>query len=408
MLVALARTRRLRLPAGLGTYLLFLVFVAASAVMLNSRPPGTLPGQPEGPLFGYVFRAGSYVAALAVLLYLVNVDESVLPTRRVVNSLACLFVATVIGGYLGLLFPRFEYTSPLERLLPTSVRSNEYVQAMVHPGSAQVQDILGYPSARPKAPFEYTNQWGASFSLLLPFFVLALHSWRSRRARIAGWLVLAAGVPPVVRSLNRGLWIAVVVAALFGLVHVARSGRLGWVIGGTVLSGMVMVVVLMSPLSDVVYDRLRHPHSDAGRAHINRLAIDGARASPLLGWGGPRRPAGSPTSPSAGPSASCPKCGLPGIGTHGTLWLIAFSQGIVALGLFLTFLVSAAWRVLREKSDLDAAVGLVLILFLFQMILYNQLPTALVIAFAGVGLVWRRRRASWDPAHDASHQHVKA
>jgi hypothetical protein len=391
MAVSLVRSARVRVPRGVGTYLLFLLFVAVSALRLDDTPPSTLPSQPEGLVLGYLFRAGSYLAALVVLLYLANTDERVLPTRRVLNSLACLFVSAVVGGYLGLLWPTFAYTSPFELVLPGSIRTNEFVQAMVHPGFAQVQGILGYPTPRPKAPFEYTNQWAASLSLLLPFFVLAVRSWTSRRARVAGWLVLAAMVPPVIRSVNRGLWVALLVAAAFGLVHLVRSGRLGWALAATTVAVAASFAVLVSPLSGVVSDRLANPHSNASRAYINGLAVEGATASPLLGWGGPRRPQGSPRSLSAGASTSCPKCGLPGIGTHGTFWLIGFSQGLVALGLFLVFLMSAGWRLLRSGRDLDAAVALVILLFLVQMFVYNQLPTALVITFAGLGLAWRRR-----------------
>jgi O-antigen ligase len=196
-------------------------------------------------------------------------------------------------------------------------------------------------------------------------------------------------VPPVVVSLNRGLWVALFVAAAFGMGHAIRTGRAGIAVAGSALAIAGAVVFILSPLFPVVTDRLRNPASNAPRSYIYAAAFDGARASPLLGWGGPRRAAGSPRSIAAARSIACPDCGLSSIGTHGTFWLIAFSHGFVALALFYGFFGSALRRLLRRRSDLHAACALVVILFVLETGFYDQLPTSLVIVMAALGIAWR-------------------
>src|SRR5581483_3267658 len=126
--------------------------------------------------------------------------------------LAWLFVVTVAGGLLGVVAGRFQFSSPVELLLPNHLRSNAFVQSLVHPAAAQLMDVLGHESPRPAAPWGYTNTWGNDFCLLVGWFVVAAFSRsgsaggsaRIRRVLAAG--VLAVAVVPVVYSLNRGLW----------------------------------------------------------------------------------------------------------------------------------------------------------------------------------------------------------
>ena len=69
--------------------------------------------------------------------------------------------------------PHLEFTSPVEMVLPRGLRSNGLVEAIAHPAVADIQNVLGRPEARPKAPFPFANSWGSNFSMYLPFFLVA-------------------------------------------------------------------------------------------------------------------------------------------------------------------------------------------------------------------------------------------
>ncbi len=58
-------------------------------------------------------------------------------------------------------------------MLPKSVQSNTFIQASMHPGLAQVQNVLGEAEGRPKAPFDYTNTWGDCLTILVPWLLAA-------------------------------------------------------------------------------------------------------------------------------------------------------------------------------------------------------------------------------------------
>src|SRR6185312_3626037 len=148
-----------------------------------------------------------------------------LPTRTVTRLLGYMFVVTAIGGLVGALLPPIDVVSPLQHLLPGNLGHQPFVVSLTEPRTAEVQTILGYAESRPVAPFNYSNSWGANFSLFLPFFLL---SWF---AKGAGWrakaapLVLLASLVPVVHSLNRGLWGALGAGLVYLVFRLALLGR---------------------------------------------------------------------------------------------------------------------------------------------------------------------------------------
>ena len=86
------------------------------------------------------------------------------------------------------------------------------------------QTFLGYEQGRPSAPFSFTNEWGLHLALTLPFFVVGWFYRASLRRRLFGSGVLALlPVVPVVASLNRGLWLALIVCGV-----ALASGRPFW------------------------------------------------------------------------------------------------------------------------------------------------------------------------------------
>lgn len=389
MALQLLRRRPIVLPPGFWLWLAFLALNVLSLIMLSVDPPGTTGGSAGGRAVSLLVNLGEYSAATVTLLYVGNLSERELPQRRLVRMLAILFLITLAGGLLGVLAPNFQFTSPVELLLPTSVRSNLYVAALVHPSAAQIQSVLGHSAGRPAAPFGYTNFWGNNLSILLVWFVL--WGWRARSVlvRAATLTILAVTVIPVVQSLNRGVWLGLAFAAVYAAVRLALTGKVASLMGLLAAAVACVAAFAFTPLHGVVQERLAHPQSNDIRGFLSQAAVRGAQESPLLGWGGTRKTLGSVQSISVGATPNCPQCGNFGVGSNGQLWYVLFSQGFLGAALFLGFFLRTAWLYCRQRSALAAAGGLVLLLAPLYAVFYNSLPSALTLTFISLGVAWR-------------------
>lgn len=321
-------------------------------------------------LFG--MRYGVYLTSLGLAYYVYN--ERRVTRTKFINWIALLWVWAVIGGYLGLLFPRVRLNTTLASvLLPRSISNNEFVGVLVRPRFAQVQTYFGVEIPRPSALFAYTNEWGGNVGLLTPFFVAAtLYSptpWR-RRAGVVGLLV---SLPPVILSVNRGLWISVgtvlVVVAVRSLVA-GRTAPLKLLAGAIVA---IVVVMFFTPLGSIVSGRLEEPDAGA-RSRIYQEAWEGAKRSPVLGWGGPR--------PSRDPFA-------PAVGTHGHIWYSMFAHGLVGAALYVAWIGWAAIRVSVRRDVVSIMLASVVFVGAAQMLFYNMFSGSLPIILAAIGLVFR-------------------
>ncbi len=403
MAVALLRRRRIVVPPGFGLWLLFLAWTLASGIMTGQDTPGTVPGNAKGHLLSWALRTALYLSSTVILLYVVNLTEDEMRTRTMVRGLGLVFLTVVVGGYVGMLFPRLTITTPLALVLPQGVANIQQISNNVHLNVSQIQETLGYISARPSAPFGFTNAWGSNFALLLPFFVAGwLTKSSSRSRRTFGALVLAAAVVPLVYSLNRGTWIAIGVMVLYLSVRQALQGRVRLlaVLGAGLLA--VALLLTLSPLHQVISERLSHGRSNSARSQLAGNAFKGALSSPIIGWGTTRDTVGSDRSIAAGASSQCPKCGVPPTGTHGQLYLLVFSTGFVGAALFLSFFGWLFWRYRRDRSAVGlAGTSVVLVVLLFTLY-YNLVGPPLSFALIGVGVLARAVRSpSLDRRSDA-------
>ncbi|MDA2808166.1 ligase [Nocardiopsis suaedae] len=395
MAAALLRRHRehgLRLPPGFGLWALFLLWAAAGIALIGMVPDGTLPG--SGGVLGALVRLGHYLALTVLLLYIGNTGRDELSDSRIARALGWLFLATAAGGLLGMAAPHFGFTSPLEALLPAGVASDSYVQALIHPSSSQVMDdVLGYETARPKAPWPYTNTWGNMLSLLLPWLAagwILTGGGRGGWRRWVGLAAVAVSCLPIVHSLNRALWVGLALTAVFALVQLVRSGRAAAALTGVLAAAGLCAALAASPLMDVVTERIGNPHSDDGRAATSWAALDAAAQSPVLGWGTTRDMLGSSDSIAIGSSPECPGCGNHTIGNNGQFWLTLISNGWVGTGLFLGFFAAAAWRHRGERDAVGSAALLSILLLFWYMFFYVALTAPLAVTMTGIALLWRR------------------
>lgn len=393
MCIHLARRRPIRLPRGFAWWGLFCVWVVISVVALNWHAPGTLPSSSD-KLFGYGLRLLNYLAQAVALLYVGNLTEREMPRFRVVRMLAIFYFYALIGGWLGVLDKRFSFTAPLDYVLPHKLRSNSYVNFLLRPASAQVQSILGYASARPKAPFDYTNTWGVMLFVLGVYFVVRWWVWGTRRQRIVAVVGLAAALPPAVYSLDRGLWVAVGIAVVYVAVRLALRGKLAAILGiagALAIGGLVFVA---SPLNTIISQRLAHPKSNDLRTSLSEAAFRGALESPIIGWGSDRELQGAPQSIQIGKSVNCPMCGNFGIGSNGQLWLTMFSQGLVGAFLYTMFFLVVFFRSWRDFSVIGTAGSLIILVSLFFNAFYSGVGVSLEIYMITAALLWRNQRAA--------------
>jgi hypothetical protein len=392
MAVALIRRRAaglpVRMPPGFTLWLLFLITVAIGVFALGANPSGMLAGSAAGRFDSYAFRLLGYLAMTVLLIYTGNLEERVLPQRRLVGLLAWLFVVTVAGGLLGIVLPHLEFTSPVELLLPRAVRADSFVQSLVHPTSAQIMNLLGGQTARPGAPWGYTNTWGNNACLLVGWMVVL--GIRYKR-RLPALVTLALATVPIVYSLNRGLWIGLGVMALYVAVRLALRGKLAAlaVIGlaGAALAGAIVT----TPLGDTVNARIDDGKSNGVRMFITVKAVEGTLESPLIGFGSTRSTQGGRHSIAVGSSSDCERCGNFTVGGDGQLWQLLFAHGVIGAVTYLGFFLVGLWRFRRDGTAIGLAASAAIISTFAAMLWYNALVTPLAMTFLGYAAVWRNQ-----------------
>jgi hypothetical protein len=391
----LLRRRRIALPRGFAFWALFLAWMALGIFVLFADAPDAVPGGDSSRILIFVYRAAWYLTATVVLLWVANLRESELPTRWVYQLLAFMFVVTTVGGLIGVVAPTIEFTSVVEMLLPRGLRANGLVQAIAHPAVADIENILGRPQARPKAPFAYANSWGSNLVLFLPFFLVAWFRQGPRWQRFVGPVVLVMAAVPVVYSLNRGLWVAMALgAAGFLWLQVSKGRALATFLSAALLV-MIAVIFLLSPLSSIVQDRVEHQHSNERRSQLLEQTVSSTlRGSPVVGFGSTRDVQGSFSSIAGASTPDCPKCGVPPLGTQGHIWQVIFAQGFVGLGLFLTFFVMALAQCWRCRTTVETLCTFSVAFFLLLLPVYDTLGIPLVTVMVAIGLLAREQRTT--------------
>ncbi len=389
MIRTLAHRRPLRYPRGWLLWALFLGWVLFGLVMFAQNPAGTHAGSFFGRVISYVVLISNYASVTALLLFVGNLTAAELPVNRIVRWLGALLFTTVAGGLLGTFAPHFAFTSPVELVIPGSLRTDPYISALIHPAAAQVQSVLGTESGRAAAPFAYTNFWANNVSLLLIWFVCGWAVGASTRRKLICLVTVCAATVPIIYSLNRGLWIGIAVTIVWAAVRLFLHGRVAALLSVLVAVSLGGLIFILTPLHTTLTSRLAHPESNSIRAFLTAQAVKGATESPILGWGGTRKTNGSAQSITVGKSAKCPQCGEFTIGSNGQLWGVLFYQGFVGAAFYFSFFGFCIWTYRRDRSPIGQAGVIAIALTFVYMLFYNALPASLAITMISVGLLWR-------------------
>jgi hypothetical protein len=387
-------SRRIRVPPKFGLWALFLIVMLASVTMVSQVAPDTITTSVSHRVISWALRAAMYLACTVILLYAGNLTERELSRRRLAWLLGLLAIYGIIFGFIDLAGHSLVFTSPLAALVPSSLQTSDpTIATMLHPALNQSNTFGG--RGRPSAPFTYTNWWGENLAFLLPWVIVA---WRERgtrwqrRQRVFATAVLAVAIVPVVLSFNRGLWVAVLFAACYLVVRVARQGgvaRLAMLLGAFAL---IAVVILASPLGNLISQRLSSAGSATGRQNLAILVLQSAKDSPILGYGDTRHERGSAASIAIGRTSTCSACGNADVGVNGQFWLLLYANGIPATVFYLAFFGYAVWRYRRDRTPYGLAGELVLLLGFVFMWVYTQLGPPLAFIMLAYALLWKNDR----------------
>ena len=133
----LLRQKTVLAPRGFTIWVAFLLWMFGSGTRLDS---------PDRYIV-FVYRAGLYVAATIILLYVFNMSREALPTRKVISIMTFFWMFVVVGGLMGVLFPTLNFSSPTEMLMPANLISDEFVYDLVHP--APLRSMTSWATSRP-------------------------------------------------------------------------------------------------------------------------------------------------------------------------------------------------------------------------------------------------------------------
>lgn len=368
LLVGLFVRGDVRVPPRFGLWMVFLAFVMISSTRLTA---------PDRAM-SYGYRFSMYFSATMLLLYIYNTPRWQLPTRTIVNFLALGWCMMVMGGLLGLVAPMVELTSPMEVVLPAAIVDIPLVRDMVSPSFAKETAFVGLGIHRTQAPFPYPNAWGSNFVLLTPFalwsfLVTCRRSWRP----VLG-VLLVFSIIPFFFSLDRGAWLALSVGLLYGGLRLALAfdvRTVKWFALGAVVLALLLV---FTPLKNVLVTRVDKNYSDKGRIGRNLVALELAQQSPLLGYGAPQDAEDNPANAA--------------VGTHGQLWLVLISNGIPALLMYmgwLFYLVARSGRRLRTARDIRFWPHITILMAIIMSPYYELLPLQMHTIMVAAAIVLR-------------------
>jgi hypothetical protein len=388
MLLSLTmRREKIRVPKGIGAYVLFLMWVAVSVIGLahGAGTNSATSGSTADKIVGFAYRFFLYGSAPIFGLYIFNAPKRLLSNRSVVHAMVFFWIVVVGGGFLGLALPHLQVNTVMAHLIPKHFQGNSFVYNLVHPKTAQIQTFLGFPVPRPSAPFVFTNDWGGNFALLVPFLLAAwTENHRIARNPLVRLLVPLSMIPVIV-SLNRTLWASLALIAVYGGIRFGARRQVMTVIRGAFVVALVGgMLTFVGPIHTLISERLAHGHSNQGRSLLYSSSIDLAKQKPLLGWGGPQQ-----ATVDAGFGTKSNNYKHPDVGTQGQLWTILVSNGIPATVLFFGYLLFATWQTRRSRSGLGLWCHIVVLVAIFQSPFYGLLAAQLHIVFIAIALAYR-------------------
>lgn len=358
LLTLLVTRGRNPLPPGTALWLLFLALVLVSATQLAS--PAAVPV--------FALRLGCYATALIVGAYVfAAARERPDPAVLLLLPLAAFWFGLVTLGWLGVLAPRFELTTPVEALLPAGVAAHPYVQDLVHLGTAEYSARSLDPIYRPAAPFPYTNNYGSAYAITLPCVMALAALRRPGPLRPALLTSVPLSLPPAFLTLNRGMFLSLGVGLAVLAGRAIVRGNLRILASTIAVVGLGGFVALVIPVAELISRRVDASGTNTDRLTLYLEVLRRIQHSPWFGYGAP---VGADTV-----SAQAP------VGTQGQLWLVLFSHGVPALICFVGWFALAVVRCAPLDSAAGQWLAVVPVICLVQLPFYGMANPNLSVAF---------------------------
>jgi polysaccharide biosynthesis protein PslJ len=334
----LAYRRNVRLVPGVLPWIAFVLWVIPTVLMVDTA----------GHLLVYGFVFAQYVSIAVVLVYVVNA-RSITP-RRLMDSLTAMWLSFIAAGYLGLIWPEGQITTTFGSLLPSGIRGDEYIQELVFPRFAEIQNPWGAeePFVRPCAPFSYANGWGAGVALLLPVVIAGVIYTRSVTRASVVLLGGIGAVAPAAAASNRGMIVTMICVVVIVAMRQAVRGRWAAIIAILCAAGVMVVMLGTAGYFSGIGGRQDTVDTTEGRYDLYLETLQKTLKSPLLGYGTPRQSTSADVV----------------VGSQGAIWAAMFCFGFVGLALFLLFLVGVTVRTWRAPTSVTlwlsgATIGMV-------------------------------------------------
>lgn len=389
--------RHIKAPPGFSLWVLFLVIMIFGILTITLTPPETVSSPISHRLVSYATRTLQYAAATVVLLYAGNLTQEEFPREKLARLLGVVALYTTAGGVAGMLAPNFHLTSPFVFLVPHTLNQISFIHSILHPGLAEVMNVLGTSSARPDAPFAYTNTWGSAVVILVPWLLVGWWRNGTPRERRLAFSVAIITIIPFLHSLDRGAWIGAMVALFYIGVRLALRGKALMLAAIVTTVASVSLIIAATPLQHLIAARLHHGASNGIRTAQALATLKVAASSPLIGYGDTRKMKGSPASITLGPTSSCPACGQADIGSNGQLWLLLVCNGYLGAFLYLSFFGYGIWRYRHDITPLGIPGVLALILNFVFMFVYISIGPILIFTMLSYSLLWRNEPVNYGP-----------
>ena len=365
MLAWLFRQHKVLAPRGFGIWVAFILWMFGSATRVSG----------VDKFIQYSYKASLYLGATILLLYVFNLSREAVSTERVITVLTIFWMYVVIWGALGVAFPTFNFTSPMERVMPQRLVGNDFVHDLVHPALSQVQRHPRVRRASTESAVHVCHELGSG--------VRGPHAVRGPRvegrAEAVGGRCHRGDVRPrhhPGRVLPRSRPLAEprdrddVRGRSTGHRGNSRALRVNLLLIFTVIA-----VVFLSPLKTLVTDRLAHPHSNERRLGLYQESTD--RGDGLT----------DPRIRNASAVDREPEC-PPGGDTRSVV-ADPHLERIPGAFLFVWWFVFQFWRLRRTSPEVVLWSHTVILIALVQMPFYDSIGIPLAVIMIAIAIASR-------------------
>jgi O-antigen ligase len=188
-------------------------------------------------------------------------------------------------------------------------------------------------------------------------------------------VAIVASLVPALLTLNRGMFIGLIVAAAYLVWHFALRGQWRSVAAIGLVAVVTLVAISLLGVVSRLTERTETSSSTQDRANLYAETFRRTLHSPIFGYGAPR-----PSMTEGAPSA----------GTQGHLWTVMFSYGFPALACFVLALLWLFFATMRTRELSGLLLHTVQLVIFVEMFFYGVLPNGLFLSFVAAALVLRQ------------------